>query len=189
MAPTPCPRRSALGVPARAASVCAALLAAAMASGDARAQTGAPPPGSAVHKCRGERGVPIYQETPCEPGRELRDFGADPPTVSVIPFGGPGSSSLPPSPARGERGNRETRDKRPGEPSTTATARAEERRHLHVGMTEAEVRARLGPPEMTSGKSGKVRWSYLPAPGDPSTITTVRLENGRVVAVDRNVVR
>jgi hypothetical protein len=169
-------------------------LAAALALVDpAGAAPGASPsPAGGVHKCRGERGAPVYQDSPCGPGQELRDFATDPPSVSVIPFNAdraaaPATASAPSR--RKERTDRRERTapSRNEEPATAA--RAAERRHVHAGMTEAEVRARLGPPDMTSGRSGKVRWSYLPAAGDPSTVTTLRLDQGKVVAVERSVVR
>jgi len=40
-----------------------------------------------------------------------------------------------------------------------------------------------------SAKSGAQRWTYLPAAGDPETITTIRFANGVVTAVDRKVSR
>jgi hypothetical protein len=43
---------------------------------------------------------------------------------------------------------------------------------------------------MTTGSGRKTtRWVYLPAPEDPSTITTLSFESGRLVAVERKVVR
>jgi len=40
----------------------------------------------------------------------------------------------------------------------------------------------------TSGGRKTVRWTYLPAPEDPSTITTLTFELGRLVEVERKVV-
>ena len=34
-----------------------------------------------------------------------------------------------------------------------------------------------------------IRWTYLPAPDDPSTITTLTFELGRLMQVERKVVR
>ena len=46
-------------------------------------------PGSApaaIYKCVGESSQPVYQDSPCPPGKELRNFDTDPADVSVIPF-------------------------------------------------------------------------------------------------------
>ncbi len=44
---------------------------------------------------------------------------------------------------------------------------------------------------MTSGGKGRrsSRWSYLPAAGDPQTITTVVFDYGKVVEVERKMVK
>jgi hypothetical protein len=43
---------------------------------------------------------------------------------------------------------------------------------------------------MSTGAGRKtVRWTYLPAPEDPSTITTLTFELGRLIQVERKVVR
>ena len=41
----------------------------------------------------------------------------------------------------------------------------------------------------TAGGRKTVRWTYLPAPADPSTITTLTFELGRLVEVERKVIR
>ena len=67
---------------------------------------------------------------------------------------------------------------------------AAQRRYVREGMTEGEVLARLGSPDLASGKGGrKVRWTFLPAPGDPQTMTTIGFEDGRVASVERVTVR
>jgi hypothetical protein len=38
-------------------------------------------------------------------------------------------------------------------------------------------------------RKGQARWTYLPAPGDPYTITTVTFAQGVVVDVERKVSR
>src|SRR6185369_15052760 len=40
-----------------------------------------PVAGSDVYKCAGEGGVPVYQEAPCGPAKELRNFQTDPPEI------------------------------------------------------------------------------------------------------------
>ena len=73
-----------------------------------------------------------------------------------------------------------------------ATRRASERRHLRTGMTEGEILARVGRPDLKGAGQGKkptARWTYLPATGDPQTVTTIALENGKAIAIDRTVAR
>src|SRR4029453_12983689 len=63
------------------------------------------PAGATVYKCEGPGGAPMYQDEPCPPGRQLRDFDKDPPPVSVMPLTPnpvPGATTrqvLPPPPA------------------------------------------------------------------------------------------
>jgi hypothetical protein len=144
-----------------------------------------PRPSQGVFKCAGERGTPVYQGTPCPPGRELRDLLADPANVSVIDMhvreAAP-ASAVP----------RRERPARAPPPPSPAKARGDpaERRHAKAGMTEGEILAKLGAPDAASAKHGRhARWTYLPAPGDPQTVTTIRFEDGRVTAVERAVVR
>lgn len=139
-----------------------------------------------VYKCAGDGGVPVYQDAPCREGRELRNFAADPAAVSVLPLRPPvGSTTRLTTPAPAPKARPpERRDRmRGGDPA--------ERRHLHPGMHEGEVLARAGPPDMKSGGGGRklARWTYMPGPGDPQTLTTVVLEYGKVVEVERKVVR
>ena len=138
-----------------------------------------------VFKCTGERGVPVYQGMPCPPGRELRDFAADPASVSVIEMHVP-ATTTPPATPQHERAARApprtNKAKAPGDPA--------ERRYVKAGMSEGVVLAKLGAPDAASAKHGRhARWTYLPAPGDPQTVTTIRFEDGRVTSVERHVVR
>jgi len=123
-----------------------------------------------VYKCRGDGNVPVYQEMPCPPGKELRDFQLDPPAITVLP--GTGARAGTPAPAGAG-----------GDPA--------ERRHLRTGMTAAEVRLRIGVPDGTTSmrRTKSERWTYQPAPGDPETITTVTLVDGVVTNVERTVVK
>jgi len=38
-----------------------------------------------VYKCAGDKGIPVYQEMPCPPGKELRNFQTDPPEITILP--------------------------------------------------------------------------------------------------------
>ena len=66
-----------------------------------------------------------------------------------------------------------------------------QRKFIVPGMSEGEVVARIGKPDMTSGGKGRKtsRWSYLPAAGDPQTITTVVFDYGMVIEVERKVMK
>lgn len=143
-----------------------------------------------LYKCARNDGSVMYQEDPCPPGKELRDLEQDPATVSVVPF------RLVPSPdsRSSERpAPRPTRSKPDSKPTRKAAERhgnPAERKFLVPGIGEGEVVARIGRPDMSTGAGRKtVRWTYLPAPEDPGTITTLTFELGRLVQVERKVVR
>jgi hypothetical protein len=132
-----------------------------------------------VYKCRGAGG-PVYQDSPCREGHSLRDFDADPPPLSVVPFERPrerasAHAARPPRPAKAPSSSRQAGASPAGDPA--------ERRHVKEGMSEGEVLARLGAPDFKAGK----RWTYLPVAGDPQTVTIVRFEDGSVRTVERRV--
>lgn len=140
-----------------------------------------------IYKCARDDGTVMYQEQPCPAGRELRDFDRDPPSVSVVPFRIPPSDEVQSAPkstparASSERKSRKG-DERP--------VNAAERKFLMPGIGEGEVVARVGRPDMsTAGGRKTVRWTYLPTPDDPQTITTLTFEFGRLIEVERKVVR
>jgi hypothetical protein len=143
-------------------------------------------------KCRGTGSGPVYQQQPCPPGAELRDFAQDPATVSIVPFESP-APKVTTKPSRAERAVKPAAkpDKRKLEADRrTSDVAVAERRYIKDGMSDGEVLARLGPPDLQSGKTGrKMRWTYLPAPGDPQTLTLLRFEDGKVVGVDRTTMR
>jgi len=148
-----------------------------------------------LYKCARDDGTVMYQEDPCPPGRELRDFERDPAPVSVVPF-----RIVPETPpgtnASGNAGNGKNG---PGKASKSAqrsssaperSGNASERKFLVPGISEGEVVARIGRPDMTSGNGRKtLRWTYMPVPEDPGTITTLTFEMGRLVQVERKVIR
>ena len=148
------------------------------------------PAAAAIYKCQGANGAPIYQDEPCPPGKELRDFDKDPPTVSVMPLGPPAGSTtrqtLPPPPSSQPKIKTGARIKPPAIAGSPA-----DRKFLAPGINEGEVVTRVGPPDMKSGGGGRkiARWTYLPAPEDPHTITTLTFEHGRLVEVERKVVK
>jgi hypothetical protein len=132
----------------------------------------------------------FYQDSPCKTGIELRDFDIDSATVSVVP-GSPVTTTPPPG--TGHRARAEPVSRRLPE-QKISSGKAAERRFIHTGMSEAEVLRRIGKPQVDAhssrkqGKDGK-HWSYLPAAGDPDTITTVTIVGGQVANVERKIVR
>ena len=146
----------------------------------------AAPARATVYKCLGENGVVMYQEAPCTKGRELRNFDDDPPDLSIV-HGGvapkpPVSTVETPKDSRTLRG-----DAAPGKANGDAAGR----KFVMKGMTEAEVLAKIGRPDATAGgsRSRQTRWSYLPADGDPDTVTTITFSGGAVSDVSRKVIK
>ncbi len=156
-----------------------------------------------VFKCVGDDGHAVYQDSACPAGRELRDFQADPPTLSVVPFTPPPASAPPPARAPASEAATQKRSGKRAQAGALRSDRssthkagpagsAAERRFLHAGMTDAEVVAKIGNPDIRSGSTegkGGARWSYLPTEGDPGMITTVHFRGGRVDHVDRSISR
>jgi hypothetical protein len=147
--------------------------------------------GAEVYKCAGETKAPIYQEMPCAPGHELRNFQTDPPEITVLP--GPVRGSTVPA-ATGDAARKDARPAREttaGSPAKPSKTDASARRHARAGMTQGEVLAKFGSPDMTgTRKNGKqTRWTWLPADGDPETITTLVLVDGVVTEVERRIMK
>jgi len=141
-----------------------------------------------VYKCSGNGGVPIYQEEPCPKGKELRNFQVDPPEITILPAQPRGEGASGKS-AAAKAANAKSNDAKQGKSALAGDA--SERKFVRTGMSEAELLAKLGQPDMTvGGKNGNpARWTYMPAPGDPETITSVTLSKGTVTEVDRKAVR
>ena len=136
-----------------------------------------------VYKCAGHGdGGPVYQGTPCPPGSELRELSEAASTLSVVPF-----ARAPPAPASKQRP--EKAPKPPPREKAKHAGSAAERRYVSEGMSEGEVLARLGTPDLKSGRGRTMRWTYLPAPTDRQTVTVLRFEDGEVVGVERRILR
>jgi hypothetical protein len=79
--------------------------------------------------------------------------------------------------------------------SPVLAADASDRKFIREGMSEGEVLMKIGKPDYDSVDSGGGasvsvrRWVYLPTSGDPQTITTLVIRNGRVEEVKREVAR
>lgn len=141
---------------------------------------------SGVWRCAVPGAAPVYQDRPCDAGRQQKDLAADPPPLSIVPMEMPVRPAEPKAKPR----RAEAPSPKPRRAESRIAGDAALRRHVREGMTEGEVLARLGTPDLASPKGGrKGRWTYLPAAGDPQTITLVRFEDGAVVAVERRVVR
>lgn len=140
-----------------------------------------------VYKCSGSAGSVVYQDAPCSAGTELRNFATDPPSLSVIPgTPAPRTAPAPAASTKAERAAASTQARI----AKNNDAKANQRRFIQVGMSTAEVIERIGRPDVDArNQRGKgFRWSYLPKDGDPNTITTVTLVDGRVADVERKVV-
>lgn len=138
-----------------------------------------------IYKCIDARQQPVYQDKPCAAGAEVRNFDTDPANVSVIPMRPvPGTTTRAVAPPKVKAAGATKPEKtRAGDPS--------ERRYIHPGMHEGEVLARIGPADLISGGRGRKvsRWTYMPVPGDPQTLTTVVFDTGKVVEVERKVMK
>lgn len=150
-----------------------------LATMDARAE---------VFKCADPGKPPIYQDTPCPPGRELRNFQTNPPEITILPAPELPADPRPvPEPRRGAKEAAAAKVAPAATSDAAGGADAAQRRFVRPGMTEGEVIARLGQPEVTSrGPTGKSsRWTYLPAARDPETITIIDFVDGKVVDVSQ----
>jgi hypothetical protein len=143
-----------------------------------------------VYKCVDVDGKqPIYQDSPCPAGRELRNFDTDPAEVSIIPFRAVPETTATPAPARAAKTPPASKSDKKNE--VPVVADIAQRKFIVPGMSQGEVVARIGNPDMTSGGRGRktTRWSYLPGAGDPQTITTVVFDYGVVIEVERKIMK
>ena len=142
-----------------------------------------------VYKCAGDGGRPVYQEMPCPKGKELRNFQQDPPEITVLPGVTKSNAAAAAPAANGRSGKDASADKAAKPRSDKLRGDAGERRHLHSGMSEGDVLARVGAPDITTGqKNGKqARWTWLPTEGDPETVTTVTFVSGVATSVERTL--
>lgn len=140
---------------------------------------------STVWKCAGDAGAVVYQDVPCPPGKELRNLAIEPPSLSVVP-GTPAPAGKP-SQGAATRAERAA----PVERKKALAGNATDRKFIQIGMTEAEVIQRIGRPDVEARNRRGLghQWSYLPREGDPNTITTLTLIDGKVASVDRKIVR
>lgn len=151
---------------------------------------------ASVVKCIGANGSVTYQNSSCPQGAK-----GEP--IDTTPNSGGRFAT--------ESEIRETRrlsqdERQPGVRTTVKRKavqiyNADERRFIQVGMSEAEVRRRIGPPNHTvrrSSTSGKpssrtkdstLQWVYLPAADDAQTTMTLTLKGGSVIHIDRKVTR
>src|ERR1700674_693400 len=140
-------------------------------------------------KCKADHGSVVYQDAPCKPGMELRNFDTDLATVSVV-AGSPVAATPPPAAQR----TRAAPGPRRAPEQELSLGKAAERRFIRTGMSESEVIRRIGKPEVEArasrkqGKEGK-HGSYLSAAADPDMITTLTMVGGLVANVERKVVR
>lgn len=145
----------------------------------------APPAGAAIHKCSGANGATSYQDRPCGPSATPADFDGTTAPMSVLPSPPTGTTGV-----RREAPARAARAERARRPESPRRGNPADRKHLRAGMSEGEVVARIGPPDLTTGKGRRLaRWTWMPVPGDPDTITVVLFDVGRIVEIERTVVK
>ena len=160
-------------------------------AGFARGLRGHTRAGADVYKCAGEGGRPVYQEMPCPPGKELRNFQTNPPgDHRAARHAGPAAHHALRR-RRAATRERKTPSTRSPEGGHGRAATPAERKHLRAGMSEGEVLARLGPPDVTTGGEQRQAAALdLPARrGDPETITSITFTTGVVTDVERQVVK
>src|SRR5437660_9897483 len=96
----------------------------------------APGAHATVYKCLLDDGRTFYQDLPCPPGRELRDFDKDPANVSVVPFAvpaaaapsaGKASRAAPPKPRGGNAGGKVSASGAVPKPDSRPARKAAER--------------------------------------------------------------
>src|SRR6266576_615738 len=105
-------------------------------------------------KCKGDRRSVVYQDEPCKPGTELRNFDTDPATVSVVP-GSP--MAVTPLAAVAQR-SRATPAARRAPEQKPSSGKAAERRFIRTGMSASEVIRRIGKPAVdTRGDPARAR--------------------------------
>ena len=138
-----------------------------------------------VWKCAGDAGSVVYQDVPCSPGKELRNLAIEPPSLSIVP-GTPAPTGKP-SQGGAVRSERAA----PAEHKKATSGNAADRKFIQIGMSEAEVVQRIGRPDVDARNRRGLghQWSYLPRDGDPNTITTLTLIDGKVATVERRIVR
>src|SRR4030095_13360221 len=106
-----------------------------------------------IYKCVGEGNQPMYQDSPCPPGKELRNFDTDPADVSVIPFRAvPNITTAPVAPKAPKAESASKTDKKKDAAPAVDIA---QRKFIVPGMSEGEVIAKIGQPDMTTAKGRK----------------------------------
>src|SRR5438270_5529640 len=101
-------------------------------------------------KCKGDRGSVVYQDEPCKPGMELRNFDTDPATVSVVP-GSPVAATAPPTAQR----SRAAPVARRAPEQKPSSGNAAERRFIRPGLAELDVIRRTGNPDVRARRNRK----------------------------------
>ena len=131
-----------------------------------------------VYKCSNDKGGVVYQDAECTAGKDLGNVDVDPSHMNVI--------TSTPQPAGKAAASKPVRL----QAIPAQGGDAKQRRFLSIGMSEAEVIQKVGRPDV-EGKAGAkalLRWTYLPAAGDPATQTTLTFSAGKVALVERKVV-
>ncbi len=188
--------RTPFGAPAPLASIAALAAIAAVAA--IAWLCGAGPAAAAVIRCVTPDGRILYQDFSCPNG------AAGAPVDATANSLGRFATEREIADARRQEAD-DARPSRPPKPAARAKRtrvhgwNAGERRFLVTGMSEAEVRRRIGPPDSVvrrrSSATGQpirspaspVQWVYGPADDDPQTTTTLTFRGNMVVHIDRRV--
>jgi hypothetical protein len=138
-----------------------------------------------VYKCAGNAGAVVYQDVPCAPSKELRNLTTEPPSLSIVP-GTPVPGGKPAQAVASKPERTAAREHR-----KTDSGKAVDRKFITIGMSADEVVQRIGKPDIDArNRRGQgQQWSYLPKDGDPNTITTLTMIDGKVAEVERKIVR
>jgi hypothetical protein len=158
-----------------------------------------------VTKCVDRSGAVTYSSLGCTPAQE--SVPADLPPIGVVPpLAQPepraaAAKRTPATPPPRERLTAAPRGRAHSPMPAPGKVDPAHRRFVSLGMSDAEVLARVGRPDRivraaADPRSGRARtgaarerWIYLPTAGDSDTITVVELEGGIVANVDRRLVR
>jgi hypothetical protein len=156
--------------------------------------------GAGVIRCVSADGRVVYQDKSCPNGAHGTPVDATPNSLGRFATDGEIAA------ARRAQAEEAVIQKPPKPAARAKRSRvhgwnAGERRFLVTGMTEGEVRRKIGPPDSvvrrtstTTGKavrnsSNPVQWVYNPADDDPQTTTTLTFRGNVVVHIDRKVTR
>jgi hypothetical protein len=148
---------------------------------------------ASVLRCKTPDGRISYQDSSCPNGALGEPVDATPNRGFRFATEQEINKALRPLPEERQRPVRNSKTK------VRQAMNAGERRFILPGLTDAEVRQRIGAPDRVAYKSSNYgkrpskdatrQWVYLPAVDDPQTTTTLTVKSGVVTHVERKVTR